>query len=106
MIVEVRTYTIKPGHRAEILDALKGPTFAEMKRIGVRCAGPWASVEDDQKIVWMRGFPDAAARTRMTNEFYAGAAWSGTLAPIFMPVLEKHEVLAVEMDEAAVTCAV
>lgn len=102
MIVEVRTYTIKRGHRAAVLDALKGPTFAELKRIGVRCAGPWPSAEDDQKLVWVRAFPDAAARQRMTNEFYAGTAWTGTLAAIFMPVLEKHEVVAVEMDEAAV----
>ena len=106
MIVEVRTYTIKPGHRAEILDALKGPTFAEMKRIGVRCAGPWASVEDDQKIVWMRGFPDAAAREKMTNEFYGGIAWGNKLAGIFMPVLEEYDVVAVEMDGAAISWTV
>jgi hypothetical protein len=106
MIVEVRTYTIKRGHRAAILEALKGPTFAELKRIGVRCAGPWASAEDEQKIVWLRGFPDAAARSRMTNEFYGGAAWSGTLAGIFMPVLEKYDVVPVEMDESAVTWTV
>jgi hypothetical protein len=106
MLVEVRTYTIKRGHRAKILDTLKGPTFAELKRIGVRCAGPWASAEDDQKIVWMRGFPDAAARTRMTNEFYGGTAWTNTLAGIFMPVLEKYDVVAVEMDEAAVNWVV
>jgi hypothetical protein len=106
MIVEMRTYTIKRGHRAAILEALKGPTFAELKRIGVRCAGPWASTEDEQKIFWMRGFPDAAARTKMTNEFYGGAAWTNTLSGIFMPVLEKHEVVPVEMDESAVTWVV
>jgi NIPSNAP. len=106
MIVEMRTYTIKRGHRAAILEALKGPTFAELKRIGVRCAGPWASTEDEQKIFWMRGFPDAAARTKMTNEFYGGAAWTNTLGPTFMPVLEKYDVVPVEMDEAAVTWVV
>jgi hypothetical protein len=106
MIVEVRTYTIKRGHRAAILEALKGPTFAELKRIGVRCAGPWVSAEDEQKIVWMRGFADAAARAAMTDAFYGGAAWSGELAGIFMPVLEKYDVIAVEMDEAAVNWVV
>lgn len=102
MIVEMRTYTIKRGHRPAILEALKGPTFAELKRIGVRCAGPWASAEDEQKIFWMRGFPDAASRQKMSGEFYGGAAWSGTLSGIFMPVLEKYDVVAVEMDETAV----
>jgi hypothetical protein len=106
MIVELRTYTIKRGHRAEILDALKGPTFAELKRIGVKCAGPWASIDDEQKIFWMRGFPDAAARNRMTDEFYGGVAWGSKLAGVFMPVLEKYDVVPVEMDETAVNWAV
>jgi hypothetical protein len=106
MIVELRTYTIKRGHRAAILEALKGPTFAELKRIGVKCAGPWASTEDEQKVFWMRGFPDAASRTKMTNAFYGGAAWTNTLSGIFMPVLEKHEVVPVEMDESAVNWVV
>jgi hypothetical protein len=106
MIVEMRTYRIKRGHRPEIIEALKGPTFAELKRIGVKCAGPWASAEDDQKIFWMRGFPDAAARQRMSGEFYGGEAWGSTLAAIFMPVLENYDVVAVEMDEKAVTWTV
>lgn len=106
MIVEMRTYTIKRGHREKILAALSGPTFAEMKRIGVRCAGPWASAEDEQKIFWMRGFADAAARTAMTNAFYGGEAWGSELSGIFMPVLEKYDVVAVEMDESAVTWTV
>lgn len=102
MIVEMRTYKVKAGSRPAILEALKGPTFAELKRIGVKCAGPWASTEDEQKIFWMRGFPDAAARQTMTNAFYGGSVWSGSLAGIFMPVLEKYDVVAVEMDESAV----
>ena len=106
MIVEMRTYKIKRGKRPAILEALKGPTFAELKRIGVRCAGPWASTEDQTTVFWMRGFPDAEQREIMTSKFYNGSAWQDELAGIFMPVLEKYDVVAVEMDEAAVTWAV
>jgi hypothetical protein len=102
MIVELRTYKIKRGARDKILEALKGPTFAELKRIGVRCAGPWASPEDETTVFWMRGFPNAEVRETLTTKFYAGTVWQDELAYIFMPVLEKYDVVAVEMDEDAV----
>jgi hypothetical protein len=106
MIVEMRTYRIKRGSRPAILEALKGPTFAELKRIGVRCAGPWVSAEDETTVFWMRGFPNAEQREVLTTKFYGGSAWQDELAKIFMPVLEKYDVVAVEMDETAVTWTV
>jgi hypothetical protein len=106
MIVEMRTYKIKRGARPQILEALRGKTFDELKRIGVKCAGPWASTEDESTIFWMRGFPDEEKRQIMTTKFYGGSAWQEELAGIFMPVLEKYDVVAVEMDESAVKWAV
>jgi hypothetical protein len=102
MIVEMRTYKVKPGTRTRLLEALRGKTFDELKRIGVKCAGPWASTEDEVTIFWMRGFPDAAARGTMSSQFYGGAAWKNELADAFMPNLEKYDVVAVEMPESAV----
>jgi hypothetical protein len=50
----------------------------------------------------MRGFPDAAARSTMSGAFYGGEAWKRELVDIFMPNLEKYDVVAVEMPENAV----
>jgi hypothetical protein len=105
MIVEMRTYKVKRGMRPKILEVLRGKTFDELKRIGVKCWGPTASVEDETTIFWMRGFPDAAAREKMSSQFYGGAAWKSELADAFMPNLEKYEVVAVEMPEDAVKWA-
>ena len=44
MIVEMRTYKVKRGTRPKILEVLRGKTFDELKRIGVKCWGPTASV--------------------------------------------------------------
>lgn len=101
MIVEMRTYTLKPGTRAKAVEAFS-KLLPECKRIGMKVAGPWVSVEDETKLFWMRGFPDAAARSTMSSQFYGGAAWQNELSGIFMPILEKYEVTAVEMPESAV----
>ena len=105
MIVEMRTYRIKAGERAKFAEVLRSKGFAELKRIGVKCAGPFLSVEDEKLLFWMRGFPDAAARETMTNQFYGGEAWRRELSDAFMPYLEKYDVIAVEMPESAVAWA-
>jgi len=102
MIVEMRTYKVKPGTRAKLLEALRGKCFDECKRIGMKVAGPFASTEDDVTIFWMRGFPDAAGRSAMTGKFYGGEVWTRELAGIFMPNLESYDVVPVEMPENAV----
>ena len=105
MIVEMRTYRVKAGTRAKLLEALQGKCFAELKRIGMKVAGPYASTEDEVTIFWMRGFPDATARSTMSGKFYGGEVWKRELADIFMPNLEKYDVVAVEMPENAVQWA-
>ena len=102
MIVELRTYKMKPGKREKILEVFVKSLFPECKRIGMKVAGPFASVEDNVTVFWMRGFADAAARQKMTNEFYGGKAWAGELSDAFMPNMESYSVTAVEMPESAV----
>lgn len=101
MIVEMRTYTVKRGTRPEFVEILKGKIFPELKRLGAKCAGPWLASEDETKICWMRGFPDAEARITMTNQFYGGAFWE-EISGAVMSKLEKYDVIPVEMDAAAV----
>jgi hypothetical protein len=102
MIVEMREYRLKPGTRAKILSIFPTKLFPECRRIGMKVAGPWASVEDEVTLFWMRGFPDAGARGAMSSQFYGGKAWQNELSDVFMPALEKYEVVAVEMPEDAV----
>jgi len=102
MIVELRTYKMKKGARPKILEVFVQSLFPECKRIGMKVAGPFASVEDDVTVFWMRGFPDAAARQRMTNEFYGGNAWANELSDAFIPNMDSYQVTAVEMPEGAV----
>jgi hypothetical protein len=101
MIVEIRTYTLKPGTRDKAVAAF-ATLLPECQRIGMKVAGPWLSTEDPNVLVWMRGFADAKARTAMSSAFYGGKAWQNELSGIFMPILEKYDVVPVEMAENAV----
>jgi NIPSNAP len=96
MIIEMRTYKIKPGLRAEFLKILESKALPEHKKIGMKIVGPFLSVEDNNTFFWMRAFPDLKSRARMRDEFYEGKLWKEELEHKLMPILEKYDVVVVE----------
>ena len=70
MIVEMRTYKIKPGLRDKFLKKFEAKVRPEHEKIGMKIRGPFLSVEDADTFFWMRAFPDLKTRDRMRDEFY------------------------------------
>src|ERR1700747_572042 len=56
MIIEMRTYKIKRGLRAEFLKIFKSKSLVEHRKIGMKILGPFLSVEHDDTFFWMRAF--------------------------------------------------
>jgi hypothetical protein len=98
MIIEVRTYKIKPGLRAEFLKIFKSKSLPEHRKIGMKILGPFLSVEHDDTFFGMRAFPDLKSRTRMRDEFYEGKLGKEDLEQKLMPMLEKYDVVVVEAN--------
>ena len=96
MIIEMRTYKIKPGLRAEFLKIFKSKSLAEHRKIGMKVLGPFLSVEHDHTFFWMRAFPDLKSRTRMRDEFYEGKLFREDLEHTLVPMLEKYDVVVVK----------
>jgi hypothetical protein len=96
MIIELRTYKLKPGKRAEFLDNFRSKSMPKHAELGMRILGPLLSIEDPDALFFMRGFPDLASREPMKAKFYEGALWKGELEKIMMPLIDKYEVLVVE----------
>ena len=99
MIVEMRTYKLKPGKRAEFLEIFRSKSVPAHAEIGMKISGPFLSVEDPDTFFFMRGFPDLASREPMKAKFYEGELWKSELENVVMPMLEKYEVVLVEDPE-------
>jgi len=99
MIIEMRTYKIKPGLRAKFLKIFKSKGLPEHKKIVMKILGPFLSVESADTFFWMRAFPDLKNRTRMRDEFYEGKVWKKELEGKLMPIIEKYDVVVVEARE-------
>jgi hypothetical protein len=96
MIVEMRTYHLKPGARPRFLEIFRTQSVPAHQAIGMKILGPFLSLEDPDTFFFMRGFPDLPAREPMKAQFYEGKLWKGELENVLMPMIEKYEVVVVE----------
>src|SRR5262249_32566013 len=99
MIVEMRTYKLKPAQRAEFLEIFRTRSMPAHAEIGMKILGPFLSIDDPDVFFFMRGFPDLASREPMKAKFYEGELWKNELENLLMPMIEKYDVVLVEDSE-------
>jgi hypothetical protein len=104
MIIEMRTYKIKPGLRAKFLETFELKVRPEHEKIGMKILGPFLSIEDADTFFWMRAFPDLKTRERMRDEFYEGKLFKEDLEKNHVPMLEKYYVVVVDAKNGLGEC--
>jgi hypothetical protein len=102
MIIEMRTYKLKPGCRPQFLQLFRSKSIPALENIGMRILGPFLSVEDPDIFFFMRGFPDLPSREPMKAKFYEGELWKSELENVLMPMIEKYEAVLVEDPDGLV----
>ncbi|HET9528356.1 MAG TPA: NIPSNAP family protein [Pyrinomonadaceae bacterium] len=102
MIVEVRSYRIKPARRAEFIELFEKRAIPALRSYGMQVLGPLLDIENPNKFVWLRSFPSLEERERMRNEFYGSDLWKNELEAIAMPLLESYDVILCETSSGYV----
>ncbi len=102
MIVEVRSYRIKPGRRAEFIEFFLARAVPALRSHGMKVLGPLLDVENPNKFVWLRAFPSLDERDRMKEAFYEGELWKNELESIAMPMLDSYDVILCETSPGCV----
>ena len=102
MIVEVRSYRIKPGRRAEFIQFFESRSIPALRSHGMKVIGPFLDVENPNKFVWLRVFPSLEEREQMREAFYEGELWKNELEAIAMPMLESYDVTLCEASPGCV----
>ncbi len=96
MIIEVRSYRIKPGRRAEFIEFFEARAVPALRSHGMKVLGPLPDIENPNKFVWLRAFPSLEDRDRMKEAFYGGELWKNELEAIAMPMLDSYDVILCE----------
>ena len=102
MIVEVRSYRIKPGHRAEFIKLFETRAIPALRSYGMVILGPLLDVENPNKFVFLRSFPSLEERDRMKDAFYGSDLWKNELEAIAMPLLDSYDVILCEASPGCV----
>jgi hypothetical protein len=74
-IVELRQYTLRPGERDVLIDLFARELVAGQEALGMMILGQFRDLNDPDRFVWVRGFPDMAARPGALEAFYTGPVW-------------------------------
>ena len=102
MIVEVRSYRIKPGKRAEFIKLFETRAVPALRKYGMKIVGPLLDVENPNKFVFLRSFPSIEDRERLKDDFYGSEIWKNELEPFAMPLLDSYDVILCEASPGCV----
>lgn len=102
MIVEVRSYRIKPGRREEFIKMFETRAVPAQREFGIQIIGPFLDVENPNKFVFLRSFPSLEERERMKDAFYGGEVWKNELEAFAMPLLDSYDVILCEASPGCV----
>lgn len=74
-VLELRQYTLHPGRRDELIALFEREFVEPQEEAGIRLIATFRDLDDPDRFVWIRGFPDMAARAAALGAFYGGPAW-------------------------------
>ena len=77
-ILELRQYTLRPGRRDDLIALFETELIAPQEAAGMALVGQFRDVNDPDRFVWFRGFPDMRARAEALGRFYQGRPGDGT----------------------------
>ena len=74
-VIELRQYTLYPGRRDELIDLFEAQFIETQEDAGIHLLGQFRDLDDPDRFVWLRGFPDMETRQEALARFYQGSTW-------------------------------
>jgi hypothetical protein len=77
-LLELRQYALRPGRRDDLIDLFDAEFVESQERLGMGVYGQFRDLDDTDRFVWLRGYPDGSAerRGKALAAFYGGPVWA------------------------------
>ncbi|UNK48275.1 NIPSNAP family protein [Lysobacter sp. S4-A87] len=75
-VIELRQYALRPGRRDDLVELFEREFIEPQEAVGMHVIGQFRDLDDDNRFVWMRGFPDMSIRAEALGGFYGGPTWA------------------------------
>lgn len=74
-VLELRQYKIVGGQRDAFIALFEREFVESQEALGMRLVGQYRDLDDPNRFVWLREFPDMAQRGTALSSFYTGPVW-------------------------------
>jgi len=92
-IVELRQYTLHSGMRDTLIDLFNREFVESQEALGIKVIGQFRDLDDPQRFVWLRGFPDMQTRAEALQAFYGGPIWKSHRDAANATMIDSDNVL-------------
>ncbi|MPZ79449.1 MAG: NIPSNAP family protein [Actinophytocola sp.] len=92
-VLELRQYTLRPGRRDVLIDLFDRELVEPQEAVGMRVYGQFRDLDDGDRFVWFRGFPDMATRAEALGAFYGGPVWQEHRNTANATMIDSDDVL-------------
>ena len=106
MILEIRTFRLKPGRRGDFLDLTRHRSAPLLATYGIDLVDFGASLVDEES--WedayvMRAFTSIAERDRLEEAFYGSDDWRLGLRDPVMSCVESYHTVVLDVADEVVS---
>ncbi|MBL1097695.1 NIPSNAP family protein [Streptomyces coffeae] len=99
-VIELRQYTLRPGRRDELIDLFDREFVETQEETGMVVLGQFRDLDDPDRFVWLRGFPNMAVRHRALTAFYGGPVWAEHGSQANATMVDSDDVLLLRPPSA------
>ncbi|WP_329192069.1 MULTISPECIES: NIPSNAP family protein [unclassified Streptomyces] len=92
-IVELRQYTLRPGTRETLIELFEREFVTGQEAVGIAVGGRFRDLDDPDRFVWLRAFPDMRHRRRSLEAFYTGPVWQENRDAANATMIDSDDVL-------------
>lgn len=105
MILEIRTYRLKPGATGEFVRVMREESVPLLRQLGIRVVGYGASLvaEDGQEEAYLiRAYDSLDARREQEERFYGSDAWRLGPREAIVSRIDSSHTIVIDSAEQAV----
>jgi hypothetical protein len=92
-VVELRQYTLKRGQREALVWLFENFLIEPQEAAGMQVIGQFQDLDDPDRFVWLRGFPDMPRRAEALQAFYGGPVWTAHRDAANGTMIDSDDVL-------------
>lgn len=92
-VLELRQYTLHPGQRDVLIDLFEREFLETQEAVGMAVPASFRDLDDPDRFVWLRGFPDMGSRRTALSDFYGGSVWAAHRDEANATLVDSDDVL-------------